>query len=100
MRLIVDRQDELVAPRGGAGHVAECGNCDRGLPPGNKLIPVETGQRLNYSGSAQTGTETGLEERRDDQQLILTTSPVSRSLLLHEVCERSFAGRLTIEVSI
>ena len=56
--------------------VAECGNHDTGLAPGKRLIPGETDQANGLPTIRSNRHSYRLEQRRDDQQPILTTSPV------------------------
>jgi len=55
--------------------VAFCGNHDTALAPATGSFRPKRIRRMGYPGSGQTGTGAGLEQRRDDQRPILTTSP-------------------------
>jgi hypothetical protein len=56
--------------------VAECGECDTGLAPGNRFIPAETDQANGLPEVPRKPAHGQARACRDDQQPILTSSPV------------------------
>src|SRR6266480_1099238 len=59
----------------GTAHVAFCGKRDTARAPSNRLISADVGQANGPLHRPLKPARDRLEERRDDQQAILTTSP-------------------------
>jgi hypothetical protein len=75
---LLDRhvRDLQAAPGDKDAIVAVCGKCDTALAPSNKLIRAEADQAKGLPHICRNRTGTGLEQRRDDEQPVVTSSPV------------------------